>query len=157
MMAAGVLVALLGYLAIYKAHYPQGMFFGYDFKHGQWKEWKRIAHGWIGYLALILACFQASTGLLKLSSLQRGRRTLTFHGSLGKIVLALGATCVLLAVGFWTAWGPGLRFVVAAGAACAAALSVLAAPGRAAAGPEEELEETEEESSASGEKSSFVE
>uniref|UniRef100_A0A7R9ZYZ9 Cytochrome b561 domain-containing protein n=1 Tax=Pyrodinium bahamense TaxID=73915 RepID=A0A7R9ZYZ9_9DINO len=112
-MILAILAALIGYLAIFKSHYPMRMLFGYDFNHGVWKEWKRVAHSWLGYAAVLLALFQGATGSLKLMALQQhGERTLKFHGKLGKAVIVLGAACMLLAIAFWGLWGTPLKAAI---------------------------------------------
>mmetsp|Transcript_85625 Transcript_85625/g.232094 ORF Transcript_85625/g.232094 Transcript_85625/m.232094 type:complete len:240 (-) Transcript_85625:34-753(-) len=105
--------ALAGYVAIFVAHWPSGQYFGYGFVKGQWSEWRRVVHVYIGYTLLVLVAMQAYMGLQKLSTLRSGGpRIFTFHGSLGKGIMALSTVEILLAVWFW-AWGTGMKVVVA--------------------------------------------
>jgi len=57
---------------------------------------------------------QAAMGMLKMSTLQTsGRRTFTFHGTLGKIIIWSGAVNILLAVWFW-GWSAVMKTVMIA-------------------------------------------
>lgn len=101
-MVCAVLAALAGYRCIFIAHLPAKNFFGYDFKKGEWAEYRRVIHGWLGYLLLALMLAQAIFGARKWQVLKtKGQRTLTFHGTLGKVILLLGAVEVLVATSFW--------------------------------------------------------
>jgi len=99
LLATAALIA--GYLCIFKAHWPGRKFFGYDFKQGEWAEWKRVAHSWLGYVAILLSLSQAAMGLVKLQYLALGERRFTFHGLLGKAIMSVSLVAILLAVWFW--------------------------------------------------------
>eukprot|EP00927_Polykrikos_kofoidii_P062161 TRINITY_DN56981_c0_g1_i1.p1 TRINITY_DN56981_c0_g1~~TRINITY_DN56981_c0_g1_i1.p1 ORF type:complete len:337 (-),score=37.97 TRINITY_DN56981_c0_g1_i1:49-1059(-) len=105
MMISAVVVMLMGYAAIVAAHFPDRKFFGYDFKKGTWgQDWLRILHVYLGYAAIILALAQATMGAMKHRGVQRGERLFTFHGTMGKLVIANGGITVLTACSFWK-WG----------------------------------------------------
>eukprot|EP00747_Dinoflagellata_sp_TGD_P192124 gnl/TRDRNA2_/TRDRNA2_56516_c0_seq1.p1 gnl/TRDRNA2_/TRDRNA2_56516_c0~~gnl/TRDRNA2_/TRDRNA2_56516_c0_seq1.p1 ORF type:complete len:232 (+),score=20.90 gnl/TRDRNA2_/TRDRNA2_56516_c0_seq1:105-800(+) len=113
-MVLASVAMIMGYVAIFKAHWPKGQFFGYNFQQGKWEtDITRIAHGWIGYGIICLVVAQAAMGSLKLNRLQAtGERTLTFHGSLGKMIMLAAGLNILLAVWFW-GWTTSLKSVVA--------------------------------------------
>jgi len=111
MIVASVLV-LLGYAAIFKAHWASKKFFGYDFVNKQWTTPTRIAHDLIGYAVVLLTLTQASTGLMKYSALQEGIRRFTRHGDLGKAIMGLGGLNIFLALCFWT-WSTGWKILLA--------------------------------------------
>lgn len=105
--------AIAGYAAVFYAHWPSRQYFGYGFVKGQWSEWRRVAHVYIGYTLLVLVAAQAYMGLQKHKTLRSGGpRIFTFHGSLGKGIIALSTAEVLLATWFW-AWGTRMKAVVA--------------------------------------------
>eukprot|EP00932_Pfiesteria_piscicida_P021189 SRR837773.7988.p1 GENE.SRR837773.7988~~SRR837773.7988.p1 ORF type:complete len:262 (-),score=43.11 SRR837773.7988:77-781(-) len=119
-MSLAVLVALVGYLCIFKAHLPAQKFFGYDFKNHQWAPVGRVVHVWLGYSAVALSVYQAVTGMLKVNALNQGNRIFTNHGTIGKAIMSLGLGAVLAACYFW-AWAWPMKLVVA-GFACGAVL-----------------------------------
>merc|ERR1719498_2267160 len=100
MMGSAAVSALAGYLCIFMAHLPQHKFFGYNFDTGKWDpEGKRVAHAILGYFVIIAVVVQSCIGATKYRS---ETRILTFHGTLGKVVIAAGATTMLLAILFWS-------------------------------------------------------
>jgi len=132
-LAAGV--AIVGYLCIFMSHLEMHSFFGYDFANGTWKPWLRILHVYLGYASLILTLAQAMMGFSKKSTLEvEGKRVFTFHGTLGKVIIALGAAAVVAAVWFWS-WGPELRVPLTV--ACVLSFSFAVSP-KADPGPTSE-------------------
>eukprot|EP00929_Paragymnodinium_shiwhaense_P074888 TRINITY_DN38305_c0_g1_i1.p1 TRINITY_DN38305_c0_g1~~TRINITY_DN38305_c0_g1_i1.p1 ORF type:complete len:239 (+),score=15.15 TRINITY_DN38305_c0_g1_i1:86-802(+) len=103
LMTGAAAAVIGGYVAIFYAHLPKQVFFGYDFKQGQWNEdLSRLLHVYLGYLLVVLVLAQACMGLLKAYTLQhRGVRRFAFHGSLGKLIIQLGAFNILVATWFW--------------------------------------------------------
>lgn len=102
-MVTGVLAMGVGYLSIYKAHAPKNQFFGYDFVNGEWKEWKRLVHVYLGYSCIVLSVVQAVMGMMKLRAAQdSGEKIFGFHGFLGKAILLLAMMTVLMATWLWT-------------------------------------------------------
>eukprot|EP00747_Dinoflagellata_sp_TGD_P181774 gnl/TRDRNA2_/TRDRNA2_35717_c0_seq1.p1 gnl/TRDRNA2_/TRDRNA2_35717_c0~~gnl/TRDRNA2_/TRDRNA2_35717_c0_seq1.p1 ORF type:complete len:244 (+),score=35.07 gnl/TRDRNA2_/TRDRNA2_35717_c0_seq1:50-733(+) len=112
-MVLATVAMIVGYIAIFIAHWPKRQFFGYQFKDSKWiDDWKRMVHVWLGYGILILVLAQASMGMLKLKRLQdTGERTLTFHGTLGKVIAIAGGANILMAVWFWQ-WEGGLKAIL---------------------------------------------
>ncbi|CAK0887779.1 unnamed protein product [Prorocentrum cordatum] len=112
-MTLACMAALSGYAAIFYAHWPSRQYFGYGFVKGQWSEWRRVAHVYIGYTLLVLVAAQAHMGFQKYRTLQNGGpRIFTFHGYLGKGILVLSTAEILLATWFW-AWGARMKAAVA--------------------------------------------
>lgn len=107
-MVSAALVMLGGYLCIFIAHWPTRQFLGYDFKQHTWKPISRVLHVYLGYLSIGLVLAQVFMGLRKAEALRLGRRTLTFHGTLGKAIIVLGSAAVLAAVRFW-AWSYAVK------------------------------------------------
>lgn len=101
LMLLAVIAAVMGYVSIAKAHAPKGQWFGYNFPTDTWSESKRVAHTWIGYLLLVAMLAQAVMGMAKLRFLGQGERIFTFHGMLGKVILALTCVEMCLAIRFW--------------------------------------------------------
>lgn len=109
LMMLAVSVVLVGYVCIFKAHLPSQKFFGYDFKRHVWAVPVRILHVYVGYTAILLCVSQAVMGMVKYYYLSGyGQRVLTFHGKLGKVILLLGCTNMILAAKFW-AWGVRMK------------------------------------------------
>lgn len=128
LMGTAVVIMIPGYLAVLIPHLPRGQAFGYDFKRGAWKEWRRVLHACLGHALVAAALLQALAGLAKLRALGLGRRTLRFHGRLGRWLLGLAAAN--LALGAWlSAWAAALRLL--APALAALCLLAAAAAGRA--------------------------
>lgn len=101
-MGAAAFAAVLGYLFMFMAHLPGRVFFGHDFKTGEWHEWKRVLHVWVGYLTILLTVAQACMGIMKMSTWQeKGEKIMTFHGDLGKVIVGLGTLSMILAISFW--------------------------------------------------------
>mmetsp|Transcript_25701 Transcript_25701/g.79001 ORF Transcript_25701/g.79001 Transcript_25701/m.79001 type:complete len:229 (-) Transcript_25701:127-813(-) len=100
-MALATVAMLLGYLCIFKAHWPAKKFFGYDFKNGQWAPYLRIIHVYLGYLLIAAVLAQAAMGALKMNLLGKGQRAFTFHGQLGKAIVIFGLANTLVAIRFW--------------------------------------------------------
>ncbi|CAE8695246.1 unnamed protein product [Polarella glacialis] len=69
-MGSAAIVMLLGYLAIFMAHLPNRMFFGYDFKKQEWKPMIKVAHSWVGYALLVGVLAQGYMGAMKLKLLK---------------------------------------------------------------------------------------
>lgn len=114
LMGSGAIAMIFGYICILVAHSTGGQssYFGYDFKKSEWKEWKRVAHGWLGFGVIILVFAQAFMGAMKFKLLAKtGERIYTFHGQLGKVILSMAILNILLAVWFWS-WGIPLKIVV---------------------------------------------
>ncbi|CAE8595467.1 unnamed protein product, partial [Polarella glacialis] len=87
-MGSAAIVMLLGYLAIFMAHLPNRMFFGYDFKKQEWKPMIKVAHSWVGYALLVGVLAQGYMGAMKLKLLKAtGERQYTFHGLMGKAIM----------------------------------------------------------------------
>mmetsp|Transcript_62107 Transcript_62107/g.115209 ORF Transcript_62107/g.115209 Transcript_62107/m.115209 type:complete len:244 (+) Transcript_62107:146-877(+) len=100
-MALGVLAALLGYYAIFKAHWPKSQFFGYDFATHEWKPMSRIVHSLLGYVIIIASVIQGMAGPMKIRAIRAGQRVFTWHGTLGKRIIVAAMVNLLLAVYFW--------------------------------------------------------
>eukprot|EP00927_Polykrikos_kofoidii_P062632 TRINITY_DN57436_c0_g1_i1.p1 TRINITY_DN57436_c0_g1~~TRINITY_DN57436_c0_g1_i1.p1 ORF type:complete len:326 (+),score=23.87 TRINITY_DN57436_c0_g1_i1:79-1056(+) len=100
-MITAVIVMLMGYFAIFKAHEPARIYFGYNFNTGAWEQWQRILHVCVGYGAIILAVSQAITGIAKRQALQRGERAFTDHGMVGKATIASGGLAIMTACWIW--------------------------------------------------------
>lgn len=101
-MAFATVSALVGYLAIFMAHYPSGLFFGYNFNTHKWlPSTKKVFHAIFGYMILIPAVFQAIVGVLKALKLSQGFKSHRFHGIMGKLVMVGGAMEMVVAVLFW--------------------------------------------------------
>mmetsp|Transcript_85613 Transcript_85613/g.173748 ORF Transcript_85613/g.173748 Transcript_85613/m.173748 type:complete len:228 (-) Transcript_85613:143-826(-) len=107
-MMLAAIAAVIGYVAIAEAHAEKGEFFGYDFKKDVWAESRRVAHAWIGYLLLLAMLAQAVMGMAKSWFLGKGERIFTFHGMLGKVILALTCVEMCLAIRFWE-WSVSLK------------------------------------------------
>eukprot|EP00929_Paragymnodinium_shiwhaense_P074889 TRINITY_DN38305_c0_g1_i2.p1 TRINITY_DN38305_c0_g1~~TRINITY_DN38305_c0_g1_i2.p1 ORF type:complete len:175 (+),score=11.20 TRINITY_DN38305_c0_g1_i2:86-610(+) len=59
LMTGAAAAVIGGYVAIFYAHLPKQVFFGYDFKQGQWNEdLSRLLHVYLGYL-LVASCIHA--------------------------------------------------------------------------------------------------
>ena len=112
LMILGTLMALAGYAAIFRAHRPQHMLFGYNFALRAWAPAARVCHDWLGYAVLLLVLCQAYMGWAKLSALSVGRRAFASHESLGRLVLGLAAVNICLGVHIWM-WGAGYSLLVA--------------------------------------------
>jgi len=114
-MSLSAVATCVGYLAIFMAHLPAKKFFGYNFNNNKWNpDWKCIVHSLFGYFVVLSVLGQAAMGMLKMSTLQTsGRRTFTFHGTLGKIIIWSGAVNILLAVWFW-GWSAVMKTVMIA-------------------------------------------
>jgi len=104
-----VLVAmLLGYLCVFLAHLPKRRFFGYDFRHGEWAEYKRVGHAFLGYAIILAVLLQAGMGTCKLQSLIAGKKSITYHGNFGKAIILAAAFNVLLAIRLWS-WPSNMK------------------------------------------------
>mmetsp|Transcript_111818 Transcript_111818/g.193872 ORF Transcript_111818/g.193872 Transcript_111818/m.193872 type:complete len:226 (+) Transcript_111818:93-770(+) len=102
LMGLAVFAAIGGYVCIFLAHWPQKQFFGYNFKDGAWEANKtRIAHSLTGYVVMTLALAQGLMGPIKMMRLSMGEKVLTFHGTLGKVIIVIGGVNVILATKFW--------------------------------------------------------
>ncbi|CAE7736216.1 unnamed protein product, partial [Symbiodinium pilosum] len=84
LMSLAALVALGGYVAMFKAHWPIKQYFGYNFTTHKWAVPARVIHDLIGYAVLSLVLFQATIGMVKIVKLQSKIKSFTFHGTLGK-------------------------------------------------------------------------
>jgi len=96
-MIIATLLAIAGYICIFKAHVPNSLF-GYNFVTGEWKAVSRMLHVWFGYATLLLVVFQAISGLVKARALQQGNRVFKQHGTLGLAILFLSQLTILAAV-----------------------------------------------------------
>ncbi|CAE6964394.1 unnamed protein product [Symbiodinium natans] len=123
-MALAALVALGGYAAMFKAHWPIKQYFGYNFTTHEWTVPARVIHDLIGYSILALVLFQATIGMAKIVKLQNKIKSFTFHGTLGKVIMILSAVNILVACVFWK-WTAGYKILVAVLAVAATALGVL--------------------------------
>merc|ERR1712232_635742 len=111
-----------GYVGIFMAHLPKRSFFGYDFLNHQWTVPARIIHGWLGYAVLTLCIAQASMGIAKMAALNESKtRIFTFHGTLGKAIITMGATNIVIACYFW-AWSTPMKSAIATLTVCAGLL-----------------------------------
>mmetsp|Transcript_100548 Transcript_100548/g.215489 ORF Transcript_100548/g.215489 Transcript_100548/m.215489 type:complete len:228 (-) Transcript_100548:185-868(-) len=108
LMLLAVIAAIIGYVGIAKAHAPKAQFFGYNFIDHTWSVRTRVAHTWIGYLLLVAMLAQAIMGMAKLHVIGQGQRIFTFHGMLGKVILALTCVEMCLAIRFWE-WSVSLK------------------------------------------------
>ena len=113
-------VGILAYVAIFMAHVKTPSFFGYNFSTHTWAVPSRIIHDFLGYTVLLMMIFQAVVGLMKFWKLQAGEKSFQFHGSLGKVIMILGAGNIVTACIFW-GWSPAYKVLVA-GLSLAAAL-----------------------------------
>mmetsp|Transcript_28201 Transcript_28201/g.52926 ORF Transcript_28201/g.52926 Transcript_28201/m.52926 type:complete len:220 (-) Transcript_28201:242-901(-) len=125
LMSLAALVALGGYAAMFKAHWPIKQYFGYNFTTHKWAVPARVIHDLIGYSVLALVLFQASIGFLKIANLQKQIKSFTFHGTLGKVIMMLSAVNIVVACVFWK-WDLGYKILVAGLAIAATLLGVLA-------------------------------
>jgi len=130
-MAFAALVALGGYVAMFKAHWPIKQYFGYNFTTQKWAVPARVIHDLIGYSTLLLVLFQAAIGMVKIVKLQNKIKSFTFHGTLGKVIMGLSAVNILVACTFWK-WTTGYKILVVVLTIAASALGVLtpSAPSR---------------------------
>eukprot|EP00930_Biecheleria_cincta_P040249 TRINITY_DN27595_c0_g1_i2.p1 TRINITY_DN27595_c0_g1~~TRINITY_DN27595_c0_g1_i2.p1 ORF type:complete len:223 (-),score=29.22 TRINITY_DN27595_c0_g1_i2:127-795(-) len=112
-MSAAAVAAIAGYVCIFLSHLPAKKFFGYDFGNKTWGVPSRVAHSLLGYVVLLLVLAQACMGLAKAAGLDRGERIFTFHGQLGKAIMLLALTVILLACVFW-GWSLPFKLAVAA-------------------------------------------
>lgn len=112
LMSLAILVMLVGYYGIFKAHLAKQAFFGYNFSSHEWAAWQRVVHANLGYLTIILCICQAVMGMSKYNTLQlTGDKTFTFHGTLGKSIVALASLTLLMAVWFWP-WGQWVKVLM---------------------------------------------
>jgi len=103
LMASAGVFALLGYIGVFLAHWPNRQFFGFSFILGEFEENPtRIAHAIFGYVVLLSVAFQAIIGVTKYKS---DTKIYTFHGTVGKFVIFGGAFEIFLAIIFWGGWG----------------------------------------------------
>eukprot|EP00439_Symbiodinium_sp_Y106_P073932 s989_g14.t1 len=109
-MAFAALVALGGYVAMFKAHWPIKQYFGYNFTTQKWAVPARVIHDLIGYSTLLLVLFQAAIGMVKIVKLQNKIKSFTFHGTLGKVIMGLSAVNILVACTFWK-WTTGYKIL----------------------------------------------
>jgi len=126
-MGSAAILMLLGYVCILVAHSTGGQksYFGYDFKKNEWKEWKRVAHGWLGFCVILLTLAQGVMGACKLKSLNTtGERIFTFHGQMGKVIIGMAIVNMLLAVWFW-GWGTGFKLLTVLLALCCGAIGTV--------------------------------
>ncbi|CAE7844426.1 unnamed protein product, partial [Symbiodinium sp. KB8] len=123
-MAVAALVALGGYVAMFKAHWPIKQYFGYNFTTQKWAVPARVIHDLIGYSTLLLVLFQAAIGTVKIVKLQNKIKSFTFHGTLGKVIMGLSAVNILVACTFWK-WTTGYKILVVVLTIAATALGVL--------------------------------
>lgn len=100
-MCLAMIAMLFGYLAIFMAHLSPPKFFGYYFKDKAWAEWKRVLHVYIGYTLIVAVIVQTLIGARKLKLLGTGKRTMTFHGKLGKGIIVVAAFNVIIGIRFW--------------------------------------------------------
>jgi len=112
LMGASSAVAMLGYLCIFMAHLAKHTFFGYDFATHKWSDqtW-RIFHSIFGYIVLLAMLLQASVGVMKKLNLDNGVRTMTFHGTLGRVVMVGGSLNAAVAAVNW-GWTGFVSFLV---------------------------------------------
>lgn len=103
LMVFAVLGAVLGYICVFQAHWPDRKFFGYDFKTHKWTSVSRIAHVYLGYGIILLSLVQAGMGAAKMQQLSFGedRKILPVHGTIGKAIIIAGASNVSIAAYFW--------------------------------------------------------
>lgn len=123
-MTTATVSVVLGYVAIIASHIPTGVFFGYDFHNQAWKEGRRVAHVYVGYAAILLMLVQAFMGYKKFEALKLGEKIFTFHGTLGKTVIILGAIDILLAIWFFK-WDDDMKVLLAVLVMLTAAISVV--------------------------------
>mmetsp|Transcript_23208 Transcript_23208/g.43625 ORF Transcript_23208/g.43625 Transcript_23208/m.43625 type:complete len:216 (-) Transcript_23208:62-709(-) len=119
-MMLSATAGVAGYVMIFLSHVKTPSFFGYNFATHTWAVPSRIVHDFLGYSVLLLMLAQAVMGLMKLAKLQTGERSFTFHGQLGKAIIVLGASNIVVACVFWS-WTPTTKIVIG-GLALAAAL-----------------------------------
>lgn len=112
MMGLAVLGAIGGYVCIFNAHWKTKQYFGYNFEKGEWEDNKtRIAHSLLGYVVMTLALAQGLMGPIKMMRLSMGEKILTFHGTLGKVIILIGGVNVILATRFWS-WDTSFKVVM---------------------------------------------
>jgi hypothetical protein len=130
LMGTGAIVMIIAYVFMLVAHSTNGKreYLGYDFKNGKWKEWKRIAHSLIGTVVVILVLAQGVMGAKKLKALTESNgsnRIFTFHGQMGKIIIA--ASLIQMVLGTllmqWSTFSTFLVIVLSL--ACAALGTVM--------------------------------
>lgn len=117
LMVLAVLAMLGGYLSIFMAHWPIKKFFGYSFQVQEWGSASRVIHSLLGYLVIFMALAQGLLGQMKRHFAEQGARVFTFHGTLGKAIIVLGAANITIAVQFWM-WSHSMKaalYVLTAG------------------------------------------
>eukprot|EP00416_Gambierdiscus_australes_P043113 CAMPEP_0171095744 /NCGR_PEP_ID=MMETSP0766_2-20121228/43347_1 /TAXON_ID=439317 /ORGANISM="Gambierdiscus australes, Strain CAWD 149" /LENGTH=227 /DNA_ID=CAMNT_0011554595 /DNA_START=17 /DNA_END=700 /DNA_ORIENTATION=+ len=107
-MVTVMIAVLLGYFCIFMAHLPQRRFFGHDFNTGEWADYRRVAHAWLGYLLIFSVLWQVFSGFRKYSALASGVTISPEHGTLGKAIIIVGGFNVVLAIRFW-GWVPAYK------------------------------------------------
>mmetsp|Transcript_116991 Transcript_116991/g.207109 ORF Transcript_116991/g.207109 Transcript_116991/m.207109 type:complete len:222 (-) Transcript_116991:20-685(-) len=110
-MGTGAIVMIAGYVCIFMAHLPAKSFFGFDFKKGEWKASARVVHSLLGYAVIAVVLAQGVIGAYKMKALKAGMRMYTFHGTLGKVIIFLAYSNVLVAAWFWP-WTAGVKLAI---------------------------------------------
>jgi len=114
-MGSAAIVMICGYVCIIVAHSTGGKrsYFGYDFVTHEWANWKRVAHGWIGFVTILCVLAQGVMGAKKLKALTvSGQRIFTFHGQMGKVIISMSVLNILLAVAFWDSWSTVMKTAI---------------------------------------------
>lgn len=96
---AATLAMLAGYVATVLTHWPQKVMLGYDFENEAWKEWRKVAHIYVGYATILLVFLLAFMGIRKMQHLRIGNLCI-LHRSVGTAGVFLGAIDILLAIWF---------------------------------------------------------
>lgn len=109
LMCVALVLGSVGYYSIFRsdedARQPSN-----TMKH-DWEPWRRTAHVYTGYSAIILAVAQAFMGITKYCLLQLGEKMFEYHSALGKVIIFLGGANILLATSFQT-WGSGISLLM---------------------------------------------
>ena len=92
MMAVAGIASLLGYVAIFIAHWGKSHF-------ASGKPFLRQVHVWLGYVVLLLVATQISVGISKFYNLPE--KILRWHGKLGIAVFCGGLLNIFIASMFW--------------------------------------------------------
>lgn len=115
LMVAAVLCMLGGYYGIFKSHQPMHRYFGYNFEEGAFKApLSRFVHIYLGYLVVLSSIAQACMGgakAQKMAAEGEDKKSFTFHGQLGKVIIVGGCTNVVVAAYFW-GWSVQFKLVI---------------------------------------------
>lgn len=118
-MALATLAVLGGFIGVFWAHWIMQRFFGYDFADGKFSapggKNSRYVHIYLGWLVTFGVFAQAFMGRRKRAALEdenAPERIFTFHGSLGKVLIAAGCVNIMIATWFWGGWSNNLKIVI---------------------------------------------